>query len=633
MSVPKQVGYRRIKEDKPRKRNAEDYKKYLEDKKIPEMDIYYQDCGRNWNIDFMTIAKEHKKLNNNLAIEYVESWSPEETKRVGAEKLYSIGINNAKAAFPNHSFVVVPHYNDNGCFHTHVLFCRISNDGIAMKSDWKNRSRWNNVCDKSSRENGLSTVEKRNSKQKERLSRAAREAVKHGRTSHQHSVMRKADIARRISVNLQEFISFMGELGVRVNDRGNVLTYFPANREKGIRDRKLGELYKKEQLFETFKRNEYEQRARPKIRKYLEEQSKYLHDGKGNLLGDKDDFPYHPGGHQKFKKQLIQKRDETIHNGDRESNTKNQDKVFADNLGYTIYDSIHRSITEASNRSIVEYCKNNGIALNENKDGSYTIKGREHILIKGNKWENIKTKKGRKVGTQGTLIEFVANHKDVNLLESIALITGNERLHLLQSYLGLEDKTYREFTIPFSRRKNEKESVSAISKLLKSLGHKSEMSLWLYKTKRVQVNTQGVIRFLLGDKNDGAVSYSPKKDGTYNKSLLGKLTSSFLKQHGTSPKMHLFKDPFEFMKETNSKGLMNYKSSDNILVLGDKNLEALDFFLANNKSVKEIDLFGFDAKELSSQKKMELSKHGIKVNFIDISGKSRSKEKGLDFSR
>ncbi len=64
-------------------------------------------------------------------------------------------------------------------------------------------------------------------------------------------------------------------------------------------------------------------------------------------------------------------------------------------------------------------------------EGFPFLKGREYILIKeDNRWENIKQRNGRKIGTTGSLIEFVANHKNLSVLQALSRITGNNRLLL-----------------------------------------------------------------------------------------------------------------------------------------------------------------------------------------------------------
>ena len=349
-------------------------------------------------------------------------------------------------------------------------------------------------------------------------------------------------------------------------------------------------------------------------------------DDKGNIVGDKTRFPFLHGGHQDIEGRLnavnVKKglqRFPTIH-WDSEDRLGNLAGFMSDMIGRT---SLH---------SIPEYCQQNRIPLTKNEDGTFTLHGKPHILIKGSEWENIKKQRGSKIGTKGSLIEFVANHKQMTILEALADITGNEKLLLLEKHLGKMERTYMEFHIPKNKRLNEDKSMSLLNRLGKHLGHRSDFSKAIYRTKKVEASTKNTIRFLFGDKPEGAIEYRLEASGTWTKKALGFLRSGFIKQSGSSRNLQLFKDPFVFMNETNGKGVSKYLSRDNILVLGDENMESLDFFLAHNPRIKNIDLFGFESKELSSSRKKELSKNNITFTFMKGGEKSRQRNKNIELS-
>jgi len=339
-------------------------------------------------------------------------------------------------------------------------------------------------------------------------------------------------------------------------------------------------------------------------------------------VGDKSNFPFHSGGHQRFENQAAGKgrAEHSLNNG---SNSHN-------NHSDSLFGELNNVISYCASKSIPDYCRKNGIGLNENKDGSFTLRGREHILIKDNKWENTKQKKGRAIGTRGSLVEFVANHKRLSRLGAMYEITGNKGLLVLEQYLGKEERTYREFHVPVTKRKNEKESVSLLKSLVKQMGFKSDFSRQLYNMKQVQVKTDGIIQFLSGSKAKGAAQFKQDKNGKWNKSLLGSLRSGILKQSGSKKDLKLFKNLFSFMHETNGKGVMDFSSSDNLLVFGGSKMESLDFFLANNPKVQHIELFGFDSKSLPKTMALELSKRDITFTFMETDARQRSK--GLDLS-
>lgn len=624
MSLPKQVGPRRTLEKRGRM-NAKEYRIYLEKKMCKDMEVYYDGLSKEWDESFVLTAKSHNRLANNIAVEYVESWDKEETERIGKEKLFEIGIKNAKTLYPDNDVVVVPHINKNGCFHTHVLFCAVDNNGERIQSRFSERAKWHAVCDKSSRSNGLSTVTRTTSEQKEKLSSKAHQIKRRGGLPHQLQIMQKADLARRIATNIDEFVSLMGNLGINVNDRGKVITYFHPARTKGIRDRSLGELYKKENLVELFKRNKEEFDRRPNLRASLTRAANSLYDESGNLVGDSSHFPFHSGGHKRFEKSDAKEVGPT---------TKPKERDLLSGPEYSsVYSILNAHVSKARSRSIPEYCKNNGIALNQNQDGSYTLKGREKILIRGNRWENTETRRGNKVGTTGSLIELVANHKNLSLLESISEITGNKNLLLLEKHIGSQKRDYKEFHIPRQNQKDKEKSIFDIKRLVKKMGYKSDLAKWLYGTKKVQVGTKGTIRFLLGESGTGAVEFNEKKDGSWSKKLLGNLQKNFFSKSGGGKKLKVYSDPFAYMSETNGGNTGGLSVTDSVLVLGDGGQEALDFFLAKNGSIKEVELFGFKNKTLDHTRQMELSKCRIKFSFMDTNGKDRAREISIDLSR
>lgn len=526
--------------------------------------------------------------------------------------------------------IPVPHMNKKGCFHTHVLFCTVSDEGKRLIDKGINRRRWNKVCDKKSREHGLSTVERTTSKQRERLSRSAHKIMRKNanrefkKMPYQLQIMQKADFARRIATNMNKFVELMQVMGVEVRIRGKeTISYVHDEEKKPTRGRTIGLNYKIGGLNETFKKNATEFKSRPKLETSLEEKLRTLVDDRGNVVGDTSDFPFHPGGHQEFTKAYGGEQRFIPSLGLEESKENH--------LADAIFHAVHSSLIFAQSQSIPEYCKRNGIALNQNEDGSHTLRGREHILIRGTEWENIKIRNGKKVGTKGSLIEFVANYKKMSIMESLAEITGNKRLLLLQQYLGKEERKFQEFHVPRQNLKSEKEAVPLLGKLLAHFGHKSEISKFMYQMKQVQVRTDGVIRFLAGEKAKGAIEFKQDKKGNWQKQLLGNLHSGIFKQSGTGNKMKLFKDPFCFMNETEGKGKMAFKTGENLLVLGENSFEALDIFLANNTKVSHVELFGFESKELSKTHFLGLKKHGITFQFMESNTLQR--DKGLDLTR
>lgn len=621
MAIVKQVGYRRKVEPRNRK-DAKEYEKYLEKGRMKEMDTHGESSDESWVQEFELTAVSWGKLTNQIAIEYVQSWGKEESERMGAARLLDLGMETAREAFPGHQFVVQPHISENGNYHNHILVCPVSSEtGKRMECNFTERRLLTKATDKRCIELGLSVPDRNKSKAKEKLSKEAHMMLrKKGITPIQLQIMRVADVARTYSRSLDEFAQTLLSFGVVVEDRGKVLTFFHPDRSQGIRDRRLGENYTKEGLNAQFRRvrNDFEQRPglyEDIARKALE------FDLRRGFVGDSSGFPFPQGGHQKFAKS-----DRAKERGSRSQGMEvHQDDR---NFGSTRY--LLRDIIESTRSlSVVDYCRTNKIGLNSNQDGSYCLKGRAHILIRDNKWESTKEKNGARVGGRGGLLEFVANHKHVSHIEALSIITGNDRLLLLEQHIGKVEGNYQEFHVPKGKWAKEKDAVDLLMHLSKHLGKNSTWSRALSNYKNVRATTEGAVRFVFGDEGKGAVEYKRDSKGGWAKQTLGVLHSGFQRQSGSSSKLHVFADPFDFMDATKGRGLMSFQKSSNVLVLGDSGHSAVDCFLALNSHVREVDFIGMDPKALGPDRLTDFEKRGLSIKFSLPGDGAKGKENGL----
>ena len=603
--------------------NAQEYETYLEKGRIEDMESHYEGCSENWAKDFELTAASWHDLQNNVAIEYVQSWAPEESKRMGENALFEIGVSTARELYPGHQFAVVPHYSDDGNYHNHILVCAVSLDtGKRISSDFNERSRMNQATDERCLNLGLGIPNRGESKLNERLSSGARKVMKKkGITPIEFQIMRAADGARTYAIDLDDFIETLGAMGFQVEDHGKVLTYFHPDRQKGIRDRRIGLNYKKEGLNERFEFNRKVYEQRPELRSFLREQLSILFDGSGNLVGDASKFPFAPGGHQRFEKSAAREKvPGRSASGDRRSDPDEHSIP----RGF-----LARHIEATRSLSIVDYCTANRIALNKNEDGSFRLKGREHILIRGTTWESTKEKKGVRVGGRGGLFEFVQNHRDVTEMGALALLTGNNKFLLLDEYLGKPESTYKAFHVPKSRQAPEKTALEKLNVFAQALGKNSAWNRAILNSKRVEVTTEGVIRFLFG-KGEGAVEHKQEPNGKWAKTVLGALRGGLMSQEGSSSTVQVFRDPFSFMEATEGRGKMGFSSSASILVLGDDSDHSLDFFLAANPHIKKVEFIGFGPQEKSIERHRLLSNKDLSFEFMQVGGGSRGRAKGLD---
>lgn len=622
MAIVKQLGPRRMTENNDRA-SAKTYQDYLEKGRVESQEAHYEGCSENWANDFELTAASWHDLQNNLAIEYVQSWDPDESKRMGVNALLEVGISTAREMYPGHQFAVVPQFSRGGNFHNHILICAVSSEtGKRISSTYEERARMNQATDRRCLALGLSIPDRGKSKLKERLGTGARKIQrKRGITPIELQIMKAADAVRVFAIDLDDFIETLLWRGFQVEDRGEVLTYFHPNREKGIRDRRLGTNYEKEGLNERFAQNRKVFEERPELREFLREQIRGLYDGSGNLVGDASKFPFAPGGHKRFENRTSS---ETCEVGQSVADRSSGPSDLSSLRGF-----MARHIEATRSLNIVDYCNKNRIGLNQNEDGSYRLKGREHILIRGTTWENTKEKKGKRTGTGGGLLEFVENHRDVSVMGALAHLTGNTRFLLLDEYFGKSENTYKEFHVPKSKQAPEKTALEKLNVFAQAMGKNSAWNRALLHSKRVQVTTEGVIRFIFG-KGEGAVEHKQDTNGKWAKKTLGILRGGLMSQEGSGSTAHVFRDPFAFMEATEGRGKMGFSSSASLLVLGDDSDHSLDFFLAANPHVKKVEFIGFGPQERSIERHRLLSNKDLSFEFMQVGGGSRGRAKGLD---
>ena len=226
-------------------------------------------------------------------------------------------------------------------------------------------------------------------------------------------------------------------------------------------------------------------------------------------------------------------------------------------------------------------------------------------------------------------MEFVQNHRDLSIMGALSELTGNNSFLLLEEYFGKPESTYRAFHVPKVRAAPEKTALEKLNQFAKALGKNTAWSKALLHSKRIEVTTEGVIRFLFG-KGEGAVEHTQDANGKWLKKTLGVLRGGLIFQEGSSATAHVFRDPFAFMDEAGGRGRMAYPASASLLVLGDDTDQSLDFFLAANPHVKRIEFIGFAPQERSLEKHRMLSRNDISFQFMQEGGGSRGRANGLD---
>ena len=135
----------------------------------------------------------------------------------------------------------------------------------------------------------------------------------------------------------------------------------------------------------------------------------------------------------------------------------------------------------------------------------------------------------------------------------------------------------------------------------------------------------------MGVNDEGRIDFVPNQKGDWRMILSGSTRHGFDKHHGTSSKLHVFKDPFAFYQHTGGRGMMKFRHSDNVLVLAWDNHEAVDIFVAENQNIKNISFIGLEPKDVNSERSKMLKKHGIEFNFMQLN-RGKEKSRGIELS-
>lgn len=231
-----------------------------------------------------------------------------------------------------------------------------------------------------------------------------------------------------------------------------------------------------------------------------------------------------------------------------------------------------------------DYCERNKIKLTTNDKGQSVLSGREHIVVKGNQWENTKNK------TKGSAIEFAALHGDLSYLQAIAKLNGTPGLLELEKSFGVVRRRFTSFHLPKVHLMTYPRALERAARFLASFGVNREMAAPLLQSGQAEVRKSGVIRlFPQGNKRD-ALEYSEDTDGKWTASRRRRFQAPFFASTGSSKKTVVFTDPRHFIEKRGVDALAHRKRSDGILALMEPDAERVEHYVRSNPHVKEIEL-------------------------------------------
>ena len=540
--------------------------------------------------DFESVRNEHGKNGGNQALHIVQSFSPKDSQKLSPEEFNSMGRALAEENFPGHQYVVRTH-TDREHTHNHIVLNTVNAEtGRKIENKRALIEQLRRSSDKTCLEHGLSVINQEAHERQARLPRKVQQMVRAGKKSYIYDLVQKADVARSIATSFDEYRDTLSGFGVRTLIEEKNISYFYPGKERGKRGSKLGRDYDKSGLVEAFRVNDERFAKNPALKAQLI--------GQGEQI-QKYGMPKTPEGLSHFTKLWDGKdtawRDYTAHTKVTRRQSDLSSRSERDLLSKFVP---AEEIRRAKSQSIPDYCKRNKIELTTNERGQ-TIFAKKPFVVLTSETEF----KNGKNGTQGSLIDIVAAHKNCPLLQAVSRINGNARLLLLEQHMGEVKHSYRSFYIPRADRAKSQTGSEKLASLLRSFGANQNAGSKLQEKGLAQVHQNGSIWLFPKDKPSSALEFIEGANRTWTKKVHGKPTSPFHSDAGTGAKAILFLEPESALKHFGLELFESTKRKSGVLVLMEPSERLVDQYVAANRHVRSI---SFVSSHPSQPSKAEL---------------------------
>lgn len=173
----------------------------------------------------MSMVREmHGKTDGTQAHLIIQSFSPEESQQLGAEKINQLGIELAEKIAPDHQIAVYTHV-DKEHFHNHIVINSVNLETGNKYHQHKEFDHVKGLNDEILKQHHLEIVQPQ--KHYEKLTSAEVQIKRRGGTPWKDEVRRKIDeiMEDRSVSSYKAFRERLKENGVIVHDRGKNVTY------------------------------------------------------------------------------------------------------------------------------------------------------------------------------------------------------------------------------------------------------------------------------------------------------------------------------------------------------------------------------------------------------------------------
>lgn len=598
-------------------KHAEELIRYSYRKVVPGDPIETSNCPPNAEgtlAEFEAVRTQHNfKKGNNTVCHIVQSWDEHESQKLSPKDVNTMGRRLVEDYFKGHQFCVLTH-TDTGKYHNHIIVNTIHMEtGKAIEHKFKHLHELRKISDKLCLEKGLHVINKEANERKERIPQKVQNMARNGRESWLLDLRTKADFARYLAVSFDQYKDYLDAFGIEARIEDKNISYFYPGRSKPKRGSKLGKAYDKAGLAKQFQENDERFNRHPEI--------------KAQLLSAQAELSKRP-------RQTLQTTDDVLTRAGIQTDQAVKDyTAFTKNKRRTpderplsekelSSEIISSNEVRKARRSIVDYCKENNIALSTNKFGQMTLKDRSYIVIQDDIAINNKN------GTRGSLIDFVAAHHGISLLQAVGKINGSQSPELFAKHYGDIKRKFTSFYIPKPDQMPHSEATEHLGKFLKSVGAHPHLAVDLMKFQRAEVSKKGLIRFFAESDSNGTYEYTENSDKKWSAKKQGEFRAPFFSRSARRNLLTLFLDPLAFVKGRSSLSQGAFQGNGT-LVLMEPSKEIVDRYLDQNPAVKKIQVVTPKHKGLSQTEldffgvlKQKLHERGIEVT-------SMSQEKAL----
>ncbi|MBI2712251.1 MAG: hypothetical protein HYX41_05240 [Bdellovibrio sp.] len=232
-------------------------------------------------------------------------------------------------------------------------------------------------------------------------------------------------------------------------------------------------------------------------------------------------------------------------------------------------------------RPISDYCKENNIGLTLDTNGHTVLRDKHYIVIQGE--EAINTRNG----TRGTLIDFVAAHHRLTLLQAVGKINGTTEPGLFEHHYGAIQRKYTPFYIPKPDQMPLTQATEHLSRFLKSHGGNAKMADDLLKHQRAEVSKTRAIRLFAENDPGGTLEFTEGPQNAWNEKKHGTFHRPFFQRPPKRNQMFLYLEPKAFLAGR-GHAFNDRTHRDGILALMEPNKSQVDQYLKENPGVKKI---------------------------------------------